>query len=485
MTILPIKHITEQDQPIFGGAIFNLAKLERDGFPVGQGLVISPPEIILETVLRLLETPKSQILEQSLEIIKKDIAQIPQPVELLKDLGNHNSFYLNGEIIKNKNILWLKLLGFWFDEIRKKFFQLGFSPQITDLQAQIIFFIDDKFISIRAFYEPKLNEVMIEAPEKLNPEIAQKIDHMVLDGNKKLIIPQIYDFLLIKNQLKLVKLALFTQSLYLSKEEDIVIPKEEQKKLIKSAIKLFLNLSSGFATSQNLDGVLIEGENVSGFDERVFKLSESALTFHNKPIIFKLPDVFNDKEIRGALRLLNHKSLLKEAVDAFFFVRIKKNLFNLELAIPYLRSFEELMEIKRELLSMGLSRKGSLKFWMEFKIPENFINLEKYLEVGFDGAILDLDFLQKSLGGYDVEEGEFYKKQVQTLLKFLTPAFKIFHQNRIPVLVKGSLNLYPDVLEFLVEKGIWGVVVNTALEADSTPDHLTWTEKRMLMKRLS
>ena len=62
---------------------------------------------------------------------------------------------------------------------------------------------------------------------------------------------------------------------------------------------------------------------LSGDPEKVFKLAESALTFHDKPVIFKLPDVVNDKEIRGALRLLNQKSLLKEAAEAFFFVRIK------------------------------------------------------------------------------------------------------------------------------------------------------------------
>lgn len=485
MIILPIKHLNEQDQPIFGASLFNLAQLERNNFPVWPGLAISPPEIILETVLKYLETSKSQIFEQNLEIIKKDLVSLPEPVELLTDLGKHKNFYLNGEIIKNKKLLWLKLLNIWLEEIKNKFLTFGFSPKITDLKALATFFIDDKFISLQAYYEPGLDEVIIKSRGEITPEILQKIDQLVLEGNKKLLIPQNYLFLEIKNQIKLVKISPYTQNIPLSKEEDLIVPKAEQKKLIKSAIKLFLNLSSGFVVSQNLDGVLIEGENILGFDERVFKLAESALTFYNKPVIFKLPDIESDKEIRGTLRLLNQKSLLKEAVEAFFFVRIKKNLFNLELAIPFLRSSNELMEIKKELLSMGLSRKGSLKFWMEFKIPENFINLEKYLEVGFDGAILDLDFLQKSLGGYEIEEGEFYKKQVQTLIKFLEPAFKTFHQNKIPVLVKGGLNLYPDVLEFLVEKGVWGVVVNTALEADSAPEHLSWVEKRMVMKRLS
>ena len=132
---------------------------------------------------------------------------------------------------------------------------------------------------------------MIECLKKINPEILQKINKLVLEGNKKLLIPQIYQFLLIKNNLKLIKLSPFTQSIPLSNEKDITIPKPEQKKLIKSAVKLFLNLSSGYAVGENLDGILIEGENVLGFDEKVFKLAESALTFHDKPVIFKLPMV--------------------------------------------------------------------------------------------------------------------------------------------------------------------------------------------------
>ncbi|MDO8570263.1 MAG: hypothetical protein Q7R97_01610 [Candidatus Daviesbacteria bacterium] len=484
MIILPIKYIVEEDQALFGSNLFNLGKLERLDFPVLNGLAISAPEIILQTIVKHLETSKSQILEQSLEIIKKEINKIPQPEELIKELKNYISFYLNEDVVKDKEKLWQKLLQIWFEEIKNHFLKNGFSPRINELKAQSIFFLNDKFILIKAFYDPKIDEVLIDSKEKLNPDILHKVDQLVQDANKKLLIPQIYQFLLIKHNLELISISPFTQTLALSNEENLIIPKSEQKILVKSAIKLFLNLSSGYAVGENLDGILIEGENILTFDERAFKLAESALTFHNKPVIFKLPDVIQEKEIRGTLRLLNQKNLLKEAVEAFFFVRVKKSLFNLELAIPFLRSSEELMEIKRELLSMGLSRKGSLKFWMEFKVPENYINLEKYIEVGFDGAIIDLDFLQESLGGYNTEEGEFYKKQVQTLVIFLEPAFKIFHQNRIPVLVKGSLNLYPDVLEFLVEKGVWGVVVNSALEADSVPEHLSWAEKRMVMKRL-
>ena len=97
MIILPIKHILEIDQPIFGANIFNLAQLARNNFPVTEGIAVSSPEIILETVLKHLGTPKEEFFEQSLGVIKREVAQIPEPPKLLQELGMHKYFYLYPE----------------------------------------------------------------------------------------------------------------------------------------------------------------------------------------------------------------------------------------------------------------------------------------------------------------------------------------------------------------------------------------------------
>ncbi|MFH0936835.1 MAG: hypothetical protein V1808_00905 [Candidatus Daviesbacteria bacterium] len=483
MIILPIKLITETDQSIFGANIYHLARLAQDDFPVPSGLAISPPEIILATVLKHFETLNKEVFEQSLEVVKKDILKIPLPEELEKELAKKKEFLLNEEILKKKEQLWLKLLEIWLEEIRSRIWREGFAPKLSsDLQSQTVFFIKDKFISVSAYFDPNLDEVMIQSQEKLYPQILQKIDQLVLSGNKRLILPQIYHFAVIKNQVYLIKLMPFTQTLPVSDTPNVLMPKTEQKKIIRCAVKVFLNLSSGFATSEGIDGVLIEGEKLEGFDESVFKLSEAALSFPQSPVIFKLPDI-KDEDIGGSLRLLNHQSLLKNAVDVFLFVRNKKNLFNLEIAVPKVRSLDELLQIKKELGSLGINRRGALKLWLEVCIPENIINLEQYLESGLDGIILDLDEMQQALGGYENKEGEYYKKQVQTLIQFLCPAFKILHKNKILILAKGELANYPEVLDFLVEGGVWGIVVNTPMEAESMPENLHLVESRMLLRR--
>lgn len=485
MIILPIKLITETDQPLFGAYLFNLAKLERNGFPIAAGFALTPPEIILRTVLKHLTSENKEIFEQKLTVIKNDIFKIPLPDDLEKQLGKNRGFLLNNKIYRKKLWLWYGLLEVWLSQLRSKIWREGFTDNIkTTLSAQAVFYIDHSFAEVLAYFDPHLNEVVLKAQERLEPEVMQKIDQLVLSANKKLYLPQNYYFITKGKRVELVKVAPFTQSLPLSKEQDIVIPKKEEQKIIKSAVKLFLNLSSGFATATNFDGILVEGERVEGFENTVFKLAEAALSFYHKPVIYKLPDIV-DGDISGALRLINQPKILDEVTSAFLFVRNKKDILNVEIAIPTVRSFEELMQIKRELAVRGISRKSILKIWQETAVPENIINIEDYLAGGVDGVILNLDQLQKHLGGYGVTEGEFYKKQVQALIKFIEPSFKILHREKVPVLAKGELAIHPDVLDFLIKAGVWGIVANNLIEAESLPEHLNWAERRMVLKHLS
>lgn len=491
MMILPIKLISETDQPIFGGNLYNLAKLERFNLPVGKGLAISPPEIILQTILGHFKDSKIEVIEQRLEIIRKEVLKIPIPDNLNKELmdllgkkDKNLGFLIAGNFIEKRGLVWIKLLEIWLTQILSFVWRMGFAQNLSShLTAQTIFVTNRKFEKIEAFFDPGTKDVVIKTDKKLEPAILKKIDGFVLNANKKLFLPQIYKIIKTEGQIHLIGLVPFTQSLPASSEENIILPKEGQKKVLKSAVKVFLNLSQGFVVGENIDGVLIEGERVKDwgnpldwFDNTAFKLAESALSFPGKPVIFKLPDVL-DRDVRGVCRLLNQQSLLKQATDVFLFVRNKKNLLNLELAFPLVRNSNELLEIKKELASKGINRKGTLKFWLEAGVPENLINLNDYLDVGLDGIILNLDELQKNLGGYMVH--------VTALVKFLAPTLKILHKERVPVLVKGELAVHHEVLDFLIEAGIWGLVANTPLEADNLPEQLSWSEKRMVLKKFS
>ena len=480
VNILPIRHITESDQPVYGANLFNLAKLTRAGIPVPPGIAIAPPEIVLSTLLSHAESSSKEVFEQKLEVIKKDLKKLKIPTELESEIKKYNKFYLNGNVIQDKNSLWNTLLLIWLNEIRGRVWRNGFYRGITsNLTAQAIFPTGKKFIMTTAYFNPDLSEVAIKVQDKITPKILKSLDEIVTRSNNMLVLPQVYTFTIVDEKPYIVAVSPFTQSLPLSLTSDIVLPKNEQRQAARHAVKLFLNTSSGFCDVA--DGLIIEAEKVKS-DDMSFKLCEAALLNTGKPVIFRLPNI-SDGDIGGTLRLINEPSLLSNFAKVFLFARNKKNLLNVELGIPVARSPNEYAKIKQELASLGINRYGTCKFWLEMSVPENLINIEDYLAIGLDGVILDLDNLQVTLGGYAPHEGEFYKKEISALIKFITPAFKTLHKNHLPVLIKGEITIDGEILDFLIENGAWGIVVNTPLEAESLPEHLSWSERRMVVRR--
>lgn len=471
LEVLPIKIIHESDQPIFKANIVNLAKLVRLGFPVANGIAISPPAIHLNTLLEKYNIQEKEIFEQSLTLIKREIINTPMPEILEKELTGKKNFYLAYEHYKDKKTVWLKLLEIWLNEIRNKIWREGFVADLTkNLTPQLVFFIDKKNNFVKAHFDPDLKDVVIDT--RLKPPQLKEIDQIVILANKKLFIPQTYEFLVDK-KIQLIGLIPFTQTIHIGDKAEVIIPKNEQKKVIKSATKIFLDLSGSLIQLENVDGILIQINQELPFDEIVIKLWQIFEIYPNLPVILQLPDNKND-EVRGSLKLIHSQQTLEKITQAFLFLRNKKHFLNLQLCLPLARSPEEYLQIKRELAIKGVSRTGLLKFWLELAVPENFINVEQYLVAGLDGAIINLDELFEHIAGL----------QVQTLTKFLKDSLKIIHKAKIHVIAKGELTKHPDVLDFLIDCGVWGLLVGRFTDAQSLPELLHLTERRIITKKL-
>lgn len=481
MDVLPVEKIREEDVSLVGPNLVNLAKLAQLDFPVAGGIVVTPPEFKLKTILEHFDFKDKEIFEQKLTIIKKEVSKISTPETLKKILVSKK--------MDDKKI-WQDLLGFWLEEIRARIWKQGLGIGLTaNLSAQPIFFTSKISSSGRAYFSQEENQVVVEKEKgRLTPELELEIEKVVEFANKKLLLPQIYHWIVGRNRIHLVKLAPFTgdsnlqdstalDSLSLSLEG---LPETEKD----SALKVFLDLSDSLQIAKELDGVILAAEKMGDFEKKVFKLVDLGSSFPHQAIIFKLSDIIDQfGGVRGTLRLIHQKNLLKEDVEVFRFIRNKKHLYNVQLAIPFVRSANELLALKRELASLGVSRKGTLKIWLEMAIPENLLNLEDYLEAGIDGVILNLDEISSFLGGYDgsLPESIFYKKQIKALLKLLDPSFKSLHQERVPILVSGLLALEDEVLPFLVRKGCWAVVVSLG-NSHSLKEHLRFVEKRVVRK---
>lgn len=501
--VLPIKVLTQEDTLIFGSLNVALGKLSRAGLPVASGIVVTPPNLKLKTILEHHDFGSREVFEQNLTLVKKEINAIAVPEILKKEAGKHNHFLVNQKLIKSTKDLWLLLLSIWIDQIKVRLWKDGFYKGITEgLEPQIVIFVKKVEALGNAYFDPIQDDTVINVKQgKLHPNDLRKLDQVVKEANKKLFIPHEYEWI-VDDGIKLTGIKPFTQShIYpdVSIQHTQYVPlrgngvyKEEKVDKVKSAVKVFLDLSTGLVVEREVDGVYIASEKIfdlnkprDSFEDLVFKLVESATTFPDLPVLFKLADKSEGMgKVRGTLRLLHQKSLFDPMVDALDFIRHKRGLTNVHIVIPFVRGVNEFLQIKRELAVKKLSRKNSLELWMEVAVPENIINLEDYLVAGLDGVILNLDELVSFMNGFDntQEEMTFYKKEVNGLLKFLEDSLKLLHKSKIPFIAAGTLSLYPQVLEFLVEKGVYGIVAER-YEAPSAKDLLHQTEKRVILKR--
>ncbi len=496
--ILPIKLLTDEDAPIFGSISVNLGKLARLNFPVGNGVVVAAPNLKLKTLLEHFDFGSGdaygskEIFEQSLTLVKKEIFATAVPQVLEKEVKGAKKLYLNENIYASSKDLWKALLTIWIGEIKVRFWKDGFYPGITEgLAPQIIIFIK-KVESIGSVYYDLFQEdtVFRVKSGELHPTDIKKLHELVSDANKKLFLPYEYAWIY-DHGIKLVGLKQYTPRSVVS---NAFLEPSSNPKITnhKSVVKVLLDLSTSFTIEQNIDGIYISSEKIfdlnkpnDSFENLVFKIVESAITFPQSPVFVKLADKSEGMgKVRGTLRLLHQKNLFDPILDALSFARHKKGLQNVHIVVPFVRGANELLQIKRELAVKKLMRKNSLQIWVEVCIPENIINLEDYLIAGVDGVVLNLDELVSFLNGFDgsAEEMTFYKKEVTGLLKFLEDGLKLLHKSKVPFIAYGSLSAYPQVLEYLVEKGVWGIV-SEKYDAHSAKDLLYQTEKRIILRR--
>lgn len=481
MEVLPIVSIRDEDGPVIGRNLLNLAKLSQAGLPIAEGIVITPPELHLKTVLQHFHFKDREVFEQSLHLVKKEIIKIPCPQAL-------KTSQLSKKIKASQ--LWLSLLEIWILEIRSRVWREGFSPGLTKgLSSQPLFFVGQILASGEVYYDFSKHQAEIKILKgRVSEGKKGRLTDLVKQANQLLFLPQIYQWI-DDGQVKLTKVAPFTDYPFQQPLADKkrVFKTEYQDQRAPSAIKLFLEPGDDLPAGLSVDGMLICSEKVADLDHKLARLIEAATSLKKLPTIFKLSDESGRfGGLRGTLKLIHNSEVLKKDAETFLFARHKEGLSNVSVAIPLTRSIEEFLQIKRDLAAMGISRKGSLKLWLELSVPENLINLEDYLIAGFDGAIINLDELASWLGGFNPLEQEsvFYRKQIDALIKFLEDGVRILHRANSPIIARGTLAINDELLSFLIDKGVWGVVVDCA-NFYAARDHLSFLEKRNLSSRLN
>lgn len=443
MNFLPISSIFPEDLDLVGEQIVYLSKLKRLGFPVAEGVVVLPKSVYSEKELANLEIPP--------------------------DLEKH----FEGKTKKlNPSRVWETVKKSWLNQLNDK-------QKIT---SQPVFFTEEITSQgtacsyIKQIFQGNMKDTKIDIEHgSLSPSLLNQLDKIIQEMDKVLGISHTFHWLVDKEDSGALKIKIFKISPYPATYEEtlksenkllsnILIKSNPSLKDEKSHIKLLVYDPESKIDYSTVDGEIVKGEDYKDLDSKINALVDRSFGLRDKPLLFRLSPVLNRK--------------LNEDAKAFLFARNKKNLLNLQLAIPFVQSVDELLILKRDLAAEGISRKGSLKIWLEIATPENLLNIEGYILAGIDGLIMNLDYLSNNLGLNSAElSSHVVNDQINALHKFLNEPQSIIRKSHLPVIVVGKVAYYDEILKYLLDNQIWGLIVENESFIAST-QKLKWTNKQ-------
>lgn len=442
---LELKYIYHEDEAHLGKKIANLVKLYHAKLPVPDGIIVLPPIVEIKAILKDLRIHTPNEFEERENQLRDKILDINLPAELK---GKYKKYQFEKG--------WKKLLLQWLLTLKSQIYL----KENINLEPKIIFFVHKPTHFGQAFIDPYTQKVQIQLDGgKLDEDFHLLIESLVKKCDKHLVIPHRYEWIF-DNGFKIIgvksinhqepKAEKFSQPEILHLQPKNTTKKGSTKVFFDATDEQTLSSGDKLSPDKDIDGMIIDSsllDSESSFTKRleykIWKLTEGCLSNYSMPVLYKL-----------------NKEKIKEDAEVVSFIRHKKQLLNLQIGIPVCKSSSEFSEIKRELASLNLSRKGSLKIWLEIGNGENFINCEEYFEVGLDGVIINVDQLIASFYG---QEGEIDpQKAAGDIKKYLSDYLPKFKKSNVPVLVFGSLLTADDLIRFLVEKKIWGVVINTS-----------------------
>lgn len=317
-------------------------------------------------------------------------------------------------------------------------------------------------------------------------------------------------------------------------EKDITIEIKESEKpkidtsKIKTATKIYMNLAEpelAFDMAQrNVDGVgLLRAEFIIaniGTHPRKFikdrkkkefitKLSEQiakfAESFSPRPVVYRFTDFktneyanlkggkqFEAEEpnpmigFRGVSRYIKDDDVFEMEVEAIKKVRNKMGYKNLWVMMPFVRTIEELREVKKIMSTNGLRRSGSFEFWMMVEIPSNVILLDDFIDEGIDGVSIgsnDLTMLTLGVDRDNEKIAHVYNEMDPAVLDSLEKIVTTCRKRKVTCSICGQApSVYPKLVEKLVEWGITSVSISPDV-IEKTREIVYEAEKKVLGKK--
>lgn len=291
-----------------------------------------------------------------------------------------------------------------------------------------------------------------------------------------------------------------------------------------TATKLYVNLAepdlAGTVAQKNVDGVgllraefmiaqigihprkLIEDNQSDQFIDTLVKgLTNFCRAFSPRPVIYRTTD-FKTNEyahllggkayepvepnpmlgFRGAFRYVVDEAVFSLELKAVKTVRQKLNYTNLHLMLPFVRTVDELVKVKRIIAAHGLTRSANLKLWLMVEIPSNVVLLEEFIQAGIDGVSIGSNDLTMLMLGVDRDNSEVapaYDELNPAVLWALEKTIRTCHKYRVTSSICGQApSLHPELTEKLINWGITSISVSPDM-IDQTREIIARAENRL------
>jgi pyruvate,water dikinase len=185
---------------------------------------------------------------------------------------------------------------------------------------------------------------------------------------------------------------------------------------------------------------------------------------------------------RGASRYIANSRVFSLELEAIKNIRNKKGLKNLWLMLPFVRTPEELIEVKKIIATHGLSRGPSFKLWLMVETPGNVINLEKFIKAGIDGVSIGTNDLTMLMLGVDRDNAKLNKLFDETnpaVLWAIKKIIKTCQKHEITSSICGQVvsDQPENIIEKLISWGISSVSVNPDV-IEETRQLVAWAEEK-------
>lgn len=297
---------------------------------------------------------------------------------------------------------------------------------------------------------------------------------------------------------------------------------------LKTATKVYVNMASPTRAAEvgkmNFDGVgLLRAEFmiadigthpkklIKEHKEKVFitKLAADLVkfcqAFNPRPVVYRATDfktneyrnLIGGKEFepeepnpmlgfRGAYRYMSDPKVFELELETIKLVRNKYGYKNLWLMLPFVRTVQELIEVKKILSSSGLLRSSSFKLWLMVEIPSNVILIDKFCEAGIDGVSIGSNDLTMLILGTDRDNTEVspeFDERNPAVLWAIERVIKTCHKYNVTASICGQApSDYPELVENLVKWGITSMSVNPDA-LNNVRETVYNAEKKLIAKR--